>query len=77
MARNRRRDDDDDDNQPDKPRSDAYVGMLAISLVALITGIVMLYIDFDELEKSPAPAPSITLSDDGLALPRAGVPAKA
>lgn len=35
-------------NDEAKPESDAYTGMLAISLIALIAGCVMLYLDFNE-----------------------------
>lgn len=73
----RRRDEDDDDDAPavDKPRSDAYVGLLAISLLALITGAVLLYLDYDELAKAQSPPPAVTLSDNGLTLPKPGAPA--
>ncbi len=73
MARNRskRRDDDDDEPEVPKTRSDAYVGLLAISLIALIAGIVLLYVDFDEISQGAAPLPSVTTSTDGLGLPKA------
>ncbi len=40
-----------------KPRVDAYVGLLAISLVAMITGTVFLFLDYNQYDK-PAPNPS-------------------
>jgi hypothetical protein len=39
----------------DKPSSDAYVGLLAISLVAMVVGIVFLTLDYTQYEgKAPA-----------------------
>lgn len=49
-ARIRRRDDD-----APKPRSDAYVGLLIISLVAMITGCVFLYLDYSQYPDQAAP----------------------
>jgi hypothetical protein len=40
-----------------KPRVDAYVGLLAISLVAMITGTVFLQMDYMQYDKAPPPAP--------------------
>jgi hypothetical protein len=36
-----------------KARNDAYTGLLAISLLALIGGCVLMYLDHDELGKAP------------------------
>ncbi|CAN5228739.1 hypothetical protein BH11PLA2_BH11PLA2_21430 [soil metagenome] len=72
--KSKRRSNDDDTPEFDKPKSDAYVGLLAISLIALIAGAVLLYVDFDELQKAQAPVPTITVSEDGLAMPKGGVP---
>jgi hypothetical protein len=36
-----------------KPRNDAYTGLLAISLLALLGGCVLMYLDQDELGKAP------------------------
>jgi hypothetical protein len=58
-----------DDDEFDEPRatSDAYTGMLAISLIALLVGCAFLYLDFSQyptkdppvVPKAPAPeAPS-------------------
>jgi hypothetical protein len=71
MAKKRARREDDDLPESDKPRSDAYVGLLAISLLALLVGATLLYVDFDELKNSASPAPTIALSDDGLNAPKA------
>jgi hypothetical protein len=72
MARSRRRDDDDDRDAAEPPtRSDAYVGLLAISLVALIAGCVFMFLDHDELEKQTVNPPSVTVSEDGLGAAKA------
>ena len=58
---------DDDDDAPKTP-SDAYVGLLAICLVALLAAATLLYLDFDALDTGlPKPAdPQVKLSDAGL-----------
>jgi hypothetical protein len=38
-----------------KPRSDAYVGLLAISLLAQIAGAVFLFLDYSQYEGSKDP----------------------
>lgn len=43
-----------DDSEP-KPRSDAYVGLLVISLIAMITGSVFLYLDWSQYPTNAAP----------------------
>jgi hypothetical protein len=40
-----------------KPRADAYVGLLAVSLVVMITGTVFLLMDYMQYDK-PAPTPA-------------------
>jgi hypothetical protein len=41
-----------------QPRSDAYVGILAISLVLQIVGAVFLYMDYSQYpDKAPTPPP--------------------
>lgn len=67
-SRSKRRDDDDDDGAP-KPKSDAYVGLLAISFLALLVGVVLLYVDYDELAKQTVPQPQVSTSEDGLSRP--------
>lgn len=64
--------DDDDDDAPKTP-SDAYVGLLAIALVALLAAGVLLYLDFDAQEQGkPAPGDvSVKLVDTGLNKPAA------
>ena len=53
MARARTRTPPDD--RVPKPRSDAYVGLLVISLIAMITGCVFLYLDFNQYGETKAP----------------------
>jgi hypothetical protein len=38
-----------------RPRNDAYTGLLAISLGALITGCVLLYLDYSSYPQSKKP----------------------
>jgi hypothetical protein len=52
MARARTRERDD---VAPKPRSDAYVGLLVISLIAMITGCVFLYLDLSQYPETKAP----------------------
>lgn len=41
-----------------KPTNDAYTGMLAISLVALVIGCLLLYLDYSQYpDKNPPTAP--------------------
>jgi hypothetical protein len=72
MARKgKKRDDDEDRDEEPKTRSDAYVGLLGISLVALIVGCVFMYLDHDELAKQNVPAPTVSVSENGLGAPTA------
>lgn len=63
-------------NEP-KPASDAYTGMLAISLIALIVGCVLLYLDYNQYGAAPpppipsAPAPP---GQQPAPIPQPGVP---
>src|SRR5262245_3986494 len=56
-----------------KPRNDVYVGMLAISLLAMIGGCVLLYLDLqrygDAKPPDVQPLPSTTDTDSSSALP--------
>ena len=47
-----------------QPRSDAYTGMLVISLVAMITGCVLLYLDLAQYDAKP-PAPPAPVKVEG------------
>lgn len=51
-------DDDRDDDLEDKSRAvnSAYTGMLAISLLALIVGCVLLYMDYSQYPSNDPPA---------------------
>jgi len=66
--------DDDDDYVPPKKKSkeDAFTGLAAISLVALIIAAVMLYLDTSELGTAAPPTPSVTVP--GLGEGRAPAP---
>lgn len=41
-----------------KPTADAYTGMLTISLIALVTGCVLLFLDFSQYPERNPPKPS-------------------
>jgi hypothetical protein len=51
---------DDKDKEPTvKARSDAYTGMLLISLIVLIAGCALLYLDYSQYPSTkPPPLPS-------------------
>jgi hypothetical protein len=66
-----------DDDRNTKTPSDAYVGLSAIALVALIAAAVLFYLDGDALATGqPQPSdPQVKLTDTGLnppAVPGAG-----
>ena len=63
-------DDDDDDDDDDemcaiKKKSgagnDAYTGLLAIALLAMIAACVFFYLDHSELSSQPLTAPNVTV----------------
>lgn len=61
-------DEDDDlgdeiDDDPDRPRNNVYVGLGAITLVALLTSAVFLYLDHDANNKKQPPAVSVAVGD--------------
>ena len=61
MATSRTRGRGDRDVTSSSPPSDAYTGLLAISLVAMITACVFLFLDwsaYGQKQPGPAPAPS-------------------
>jgi len=69
MARARRSDDD----APAPARSDAYVGLLLISLLAQIAGVVFFYLDWSQYgESQPKMPPAATVPATGA--PAAGTP---
>ena len=47
---------DDIDN---KPKSDAYTGLLALSLLAMVASCVILYMDYAQYGNTKAPAPTV------------------
>lgn len=49
---------DDDAPVRVQPRSDAYTGMLVISLVAMVTGCVLLYLDWSQYPDKPPTPPA-------------------
>lgn len=58
--------DDEEDDYDDAPpkkksREDAFTGLAAISLVALIIAAVMLYLDTSELGTAAPPQPSVNI----------------
>lgn len=68
VGRNRGRKDDDEPKKPKvKVRNNAFTGMLAISLLALIVAATLFYLDFDALSGT-IPQPSVTVSDLGAAV---------
>ena len=64
-------DDDDDENDNDdemgtvKKKSgagnDAYTGLLAIALLAMVAACVLFFLDHSELSKQPLTAPNVTV----------------
>jgi hypothetical protein len=47
------------DDAPARPRSDAYTGMLALSLIAMIASCVILYLDYAQYGATKAPAVAV------------------
>src|SRR5438128_94508 len=48
------------DREPDsRPQNDAYVGLLALSLLAMIASSILLWIDYSQYGSAKPPAPSI------------------
>jgi hypothetical protein len=41
-----------------KPRNDAYTGMLVLSLIVLIVGCALLYLDYSQYPKTKPEAPA-------------------
>ena len=55
-----------------KPRSDAYTGLLAVSLIGMIAGCIFLYLDYDTYKDKPPAVPAKTAA---AAVPQGGQPA--
>ncbi len=52
---------DDSSDSSGQPQSDAYTGMLIISLIAQITGVVFLYLDWSQYPTAkPSDPPAVT-----------------
>ena len=49
------------DDDPDRPRNNAYTGMLVITLVALIGACVFFFLDHAALTEQSVQAPSVTV----------------
>lgn len=47
------------ENTEVKPPSDAYTGLLALSLIAMIVSCVVLYLDYAQYGNTKAPAPAV------------------
>jgi len=58
-----------------KPRSDAYVGLLAIALLAQITGAVFFYLDWSQYPTTKPETPKITSPAQGGGTPAPPAPA--
>jgi hypothetical protein len=59
MAATRARGRADRDLPEPESRSDAYTGMLIISLVATLTGLVFCYLDYSDYSTKPPPISSV------------------
>jgi hypothetical protein len=78
MATTRTRGRGDRDTATPQPPSDAYTGLLAISLVAMIIGCILLFLDWQQYDKKKPdnpPAPSMVKPGGGP--PPAGAPTPA
>lgn len=65
------------DNQP-KPRSDAYTGLLLLSLLAQVAGMVFLFLDYSRYPPGAPPKPTtLSASSAGPAAPAPTMPAPA
>jgi hypothetical protein len=58
------------------PKNDAYTGMLVISLLALIGGAVLLYLDKSQYPDNLPPAPSFKAAEPKAPEPKAPEPGK-
>ena len=50
---------DQSDNVVVRPPSDAYTGLLALSLIAMIASCVVLYLDYAQYGNTKAPTPTV------------------
>jgi hypothetical protein len=59
-----------------RPTNDAWTGMLAISLAALVVGCLLLYLDFSQYpSKDPPSVPKATITPAAAAAPAGAPPA--
>ncbi len=58
-----------------KPRFDAYAGMLVLSLLAMLTGSVLLYLDYSQYDGSKPTLPPAVKVGAAAAAPPSGGPA--
>jgi hypothetical protein len=63
---------DDLDEDPDRPRNDAYTGMLVITLASLIAACVFFFLDHGALTAQTVQAPSVTVPPLGAGQQPAG-----
>ena len=66
---------DQDDDEPEleqkaKPRTDAYTGMLIISLLVLLAGIFLIYLDFSQYPDVKPKKASVPAVEAGGAAPQ-------
>jgi len=68
----------DQDTSTPPATNDAYTGMLGISLIALIVGCILLYLDYSQYPDTKGPAipksPPIVTPGQGEAAPKAAAP---
>src|SRR5262245_12961639 len=57
---------------PARPRSDVYTGLLVLSLLAMVTGTVLLYLDYSQFPSAKPPAPPQAAPAGGA--PQGGAP---
>lgn len=58
-----------------KPPSDAYTGLLALSLIAMLVSCVVLYLDYAQYGDKKAPAPNVPPVTKPAAAPTSALPA--
>lgn len=59
-------------DDPDRPRNDAYTGMLVLTLVALLAACVFFVLDHAALTEQTVQAPAVTVPALGAVPPPAG-----
>jgi hypothetical protein len=65
-----------DESEPtSQARNDAYTGMLVVSLLALLTGAVLLFLDYNQYPDKNPPAVKKVVPEAPIAQPPEGQPA--